>query len=224
MSGEDTDFSQELWAAFANGFPIDNLKPLLTSTDQKILGLGAYLIYELGAKARPLLDDIVPLLKNSDPQIRGSAIIAIEECATKFDTHALGKVMESLNDPDPFVQRITMRFIQSCERNVLEVGIRKAAEMNPGTIFEELPGYLSKTVFCFRRLVPVSAEILESLLTHEDPVANRFGVGLATRPRLIVDVNFVTLASQLEDKECRNLVNWAMERPCRLTYAESMKL
>jgi hypothetical protein len=223
MSGKDSDFSQELWSAFENGFPIENLRPLLVSDDQKVLGLGTYLIYELGEKVRCLLEDIVPLLGNENPQIRGDAVIALGECATKFDTLALGKIIELLADTDPFVQRIVMRFIQSCERNMLNVGVFKAAEMNPNTTFSELPKYLTETIFHLRSDAPVSAQTLEKLLSHSNPIAIRFGVGLATRPRQIVDETFIDMAIHIEDEECRNVLKWSQERPC-LTYAENMKL
>ncbi|MCP5087959.1 MAG: hypothetical protein GY952_14290 [Rhodobacteraceae bacterium] len=223
MSGKDSDFCQELCSAFWNGFPMENLRPLLVSTDPEILSLGSYIIYELGAKARCLLDDIVPHLDNEDAEIRANAIIALGECATKFDKSAIGKIIEMLDDPDSFVQRIAMRFVQSCDRGMLNVGIFQAAKMNPGTVFEELPGYLGETFFHIYQPVPISAEILENLLSHESPVAKRFGVGLATRPRLIVDESFIDLAAQIEEEECCNIVAWARERPC-LIYAETMKL
>ena len=91
MTGKETEFSEELCSAFWNGFPNENLRPMLVSNNPEILSLAAYLIYELGAKVRCLLDDIIPLLGNEDPQIRASAVIALGECATKFDTIALGR-------------------------------------------------------------------------------------------------------------------------------------
>ena len=219
MSGKGSDFSQELCSAFWKGFPIENLRPLILAKDPDILSLGAYLIYELGAKVRPLIDDIIPLLDNSEPEIRANAIIALEECATKFDNFALGKIIELLGDPDSFVQRIAMRFVQSCERSLLQAGVLNAARRNPDTIFDMIP------IALFRRgrSVPVSADTLRMLLSHSHPVAQRFGVGLATRPRQIVDEGFIDLAEQIEDRECRNLVRWARERPC-LTYFETLRL
>lgn len=223
MAGEKTDFSQELWAAFRSGFPIENLRPFLVSGNQEVVSLGSYLIYELGATARCLLDDIVPLLKNDDPQVRGSTIVALGECATKFDFLALGKVIEMLNDHEPFVQRITMRFIQSCERSMLNVGVVEAAKMNPSTVFSDFPSYLGNSALGLGRVIPISAENLRKLLSHTDLVANRFGVALATRPRMIVDEAFISLATKVDDEECQNIVKWSRERPC-LTYAEIMKL
>lgn len=223
LAGTDQDFSQELLAAFQNRFPIDYLRLLLRSEKPETLGLGSYLIYELGAKARGLLEDIVPLLSNRDPQIRGDAINALKDCMTKFDALALGKVLEKLADPDPFVQRTAMRFVQSCEQSLLVTGVFRAAEMNPGTVFEELPGFITKTTFSLRRSVPVTSHTLVRLLRHQSPVARRFGAALATRPRFIVDETYLDLASDMDEKECRNLVAWARERPC-LSHAETRKL
>jgi len=209
LSGKNTDFHQELLSAFYSGFPMENLRPLLVSGDPEILGLGSYLIYELGPRARSLLDVIVPLLNNESPRVRADAIIALQECATRFDTQALGRIIELLNDIDPFVQRIAMRFVQACEHGMLLSGVITAADSNPGTIFAELPGYLIQKVFYSYISVPVSADTLERLLSHADPDAVRFGVGLATRPREFVDETFIDMAAHIEDEECRNVLESA---------------
>lgn len=224
MTGKVTEFSQELCLAFWNGFPIENLRPMLVSSNPEILSLAAYLIYELGAKVRCLLDDIVPLLDHEDPQIRTSAVIALGKCATKFDTIALGKVIELLDDPDPFVHRIVMRFIQYCEVGMLIAGINEAAATKKGTVFEQFPRVISS--FFSRRANRSSSglpNILKWLLSHENPIANRLGVGLATRPRLIADENLIDLAERVEEEECRNVVKWA-RKGAYLVYAETLRL
>lgn len=224
LAGTKTDYSQELWSAFRNGFPIENLRPLLVSKNPEVTDLGAYLIYELGADVRCLLTDIVPLLDNADPQIRGSAVIALQECATKFDTTALGKVIELLDDPDPFVHRIVMRFIQYCEVGMLIAGVNEAAVTQKGTIFEQFPRIIGS--FFSRRANQSStglADVIDRLLRHENPVANRLGVGLATRPRLVADENLIDLAECVAEEECRNIVKWARKRAPKV-YAITMRL
>jgi len=85
-------------------------------------------------------------------------------------------------------------------------GVVSAGNSNPGTIFAELPDHLIQTVFRWHKQVPVSADNLEILLSHDNPVAVRLGVGLATRPRQIVDETFIEMATHIKDEECRNVL------------------
>ncbi|WP_233270509.1 hypothetical protein [Chachezhania sediminis] len=206
VSGSEDDYSQELNSAFHNGFPIEHLKPLLTSKNIEIQGLGSHLAYELGPKVRPLLEEIVPLLESERPQIRSDAIIILLDCATRFDAEPLGKVFCLLDDPDPFVQRGAMRFVQHCERAELNVGINAAARLCPGTVFEDFPRFLGKDFYNYR---PISRAILRQLLLHESVVAKRLAVGLASRPRQVVDKTFLDLVSEATEEECQNVLLWA---------------
>jgi len=222
LSGSEQDFSQELWKAFLNGFPMDNLQKLLRSEEAEVLNLGVYLVYELGARARCLIDDIVPILNNDDAQNRGSVIIALQECVTKFDEVVLGKLVEGLADYDPFVQRMAMGFVQSCDRGLLDIGVHKAANDNPNSVFSEFPECLVKRIFRMYRVMPISKEVLVKLASHENPIANRFGAGLAARPRMIVDEGFLDLINP-DDEECRSLAASARQQMSS-TYAEVMRL
>jgi hypothetical protein len=54
---------------------------------------------------------------------------------------------------------------------------------------------------------------LEKLLTHEDPVARRFGAAMAVRPRLFIDPAFVAIAATTKDAEVLKLVREATDAP-----------
>ena len=134
------------------------------------------------------------------------------------------KVIELLDDPDPFVHRIVMRFIQYVEVDMLIAGINEAAVTKKGTVFEQFPRVISN--FFSRRANQSPSglpNLLEGLLSHENPITNRLGVGLATRPRLIADENLIDLAERVEEEECRNVVKWA-RKSAYLVYAKTLRL
>jgi hypothetical protein len=210
MAGDERCFGQELYGAFRKGFPIENLRPMLRSSDPEILGFGSYLVYELGARARGVIDDIVPLLESEYPQVRSDAMIALMGCATRFEGTALGKIICLLDDPDPFVQRGAMRFVQNCEDSQLAAGVFHASRHNPGTVFEDLPPFLGMK---WPGHGNISVKGMAKLLSHESPVAKRFGVGLAARPRMVVDDSLLEIAYKYDDEECRCVLDNARSRP-----------
>lgn len=210
LSGDERCFGQELYGAFRRGFPIENLRPLLRSSEPETLGLGSYLVYELGGRARGVIDDIVPLLESEYPQVRSNAIIALMGCATRFEGTALGNVISLLDDPEPFVQRGAMRFVQNCEDSQLHAGVFHAARLNPGTVFEDFPSFLGMK---WPDHGNISAKSMAKLLSHESPIVKRFGVGLAARPRKVVDEGLLEIAYQYDDEECRLVLDSARSRP-----------
>ena len=207
LSGEYVpDIGQELLKAFGQGFSVIKLRPLLRSTRPEVRGLGSYLAYELGEKCRPLLNDIVRLLDDENSQIRADAINTLSECITKFDEHALGRIISLLDDPDPFVQRQVIRSIQICGTSELNVGIHSAAAMNPKTVFVRFP----KLIGGWR---PISRRQIEKLWRSENPIARRLAVGMATRPRLVVDDSFLELVEGTDNSEFQMLTQDARKQP-----------
>ena len=202
LTGEEYEFSQELCEAFWNGFPVENLRPLLASPSLRVQALGSYLVYELGGKARPLLDDIVSNLEHSDAQIRADAINCLADCVTKFDTDLAGRLVLMLADEDPFVQRIAMKFVQYCDRSVLNAGVLNAAKTASDTVFKEFPRCIGERPIGAWSALPVCVNSLARLTHHESPIARRFGVALAARPRLIVDETFLDIAAVVADDGC----------------------
>jgi hypothetical protein len=64
----------------------------------------------------------------------------------------------------------------------------------------------------FLRVERGKLEVLENLMEHEDPVARRFAVGLATRPRLVVDEARLQIALKSSDTELSEFADSATNR------------
>jgi len=204
----DGSFTQELYSAFYNGFPIENLRPLLASTNKETQSLGVYLVYELGERLYPLVAEITDLLENESPSFRFDAIIALTECTTKDDAAALGQVIFCFDDHDTFVHRGVIQFVQKAKQWQLRLGVNEAARLRPDGVFGELP----KILFATTRSGCVPwVDKIKTFLNHSDPIARRFGVALALRPRSIVDWNLLDLAEVVDEEECQNKIKWARE-------------
>lgn len=213
LADDNCDCSQQMCSAFRNGYPIENLRPLLTSPSLKTQGLGAYLAYELEWMVHPFVAELTDLLDSPEAQIRSDAMYALLRCTTPDDLGALGRVILLLDDPSPFVRRGAMRFVQLSERWRLSLGVREAAKLKPDTVFSRFPKYTGRHTY-----PPISRRMIEHLVADPSPIAQRFGAGLAARPRLVVDTGFLTIAERCEEEECRNIVKWARERSLP-TYA-----
>jgi hypothetical protein len=203
--GYKGEFSQELYSAFCSGYPIENLQPLLTSNSINAVRTGAYLVYELGGLARPLVREIEALLDNPEPQIKSDAIIALRDCATtKANASALGKIILLLGDADSFVQRGVMAFVHACRLSQLELGTAEANKISPDSVF----GVLAEAI---KR--PVSRDTIKALIEHPEPIAKRFGVGLAARPRDVVDLDFLKIAESWNDAEALEFLGFVWKHP-----------
>lgn len=205
LSGKYGNYSQELYGAFYKGFPIENLRPLLTSDEPEAVSTGSYLVYELGAIARPLVKEIAALLDNPEPQVRSDAIIALRECAGKEDGLALGNIFLKLDDPDPFVRRGAMGYVRYSSVWQLKIAITEAGRMRPSTIF----GEFSKNPL---RYIRASKDQLEKLITNPNSIARRFGVGIACRAKLVIDKNYLDVADNCDDEEGLEFVRFTREQ------------
>ncbi len=200
-------YSQELYGAFLRGFPLENLRRLLTSENDAAVQTAAYLVYELGWPVHPLVAEISELLQHAEPQVRFDAVHALRECTTKDDGEALGKAFLLLDDPSPFVHRGVIQFIQFAEDWKLRFAVHGAAKLRGGSVFETVisalirksPGILEKSE-------------LNKLVVHSDPIVRRFAAGMAIRPRHVVDEEFLDIALACNDEEGIRAVDWARDK------------
>ena len=190
----DGRLSNDLLSAFHGGYPIENLKLLINSDLLNARGTAAFIATELGLKAAPLLEDIASLLEMPTARARYDALEALWKCSTFKDGWAIGAVLRCLEDPWPSVRAGAIDAIRLADRKVLLAGFKYLKTEYPTTIYTEFGS-------AFLRAERGKIEVLESLIDHEDPIARRFGVGLATRPRLVVDEARLQTAMKSSDEE-----------------------
>jgi len=206
--GEGVD-SQALYSAFYKGLPVEKLRPLLTSPLPKARALGSYLAYELEHAMHPLVPELSALLEDEDAQVRADALMALRSCTGPGDGEALGRCVLLLADESPFVQKIAMRHIEFCDRWQINLGVNEAAEIHPGTVFEELPRFVGKRFGTYLR---ISEALLRMMIRHEDPVVKRLAVGLAARPVERIDAAHLRIARMWKDEQARRVIVDAADR------------
>jgi len=213
--GGDYDLLWDLIRAIRNGFPVENLRPMLTSDDERVTATAAYLAYEIGSEMRPVLNELIPLAEHPGAQWRSDIIIAMTECVGPDDLDALSRIMLAFDDPDPFLHRAAIRFVIMAGSRSLANAISEAAKRYPGTPFEDIYSLLRNGAG--RYFSPDWSAIdegkLREFIEHPAPVVRRFGAGLAARPKLVVDVELLEIARNCEDEEALRILDHIMWSP-----------
>ncbi|MDB4965773.1 MAG: hypothetical protein JWN44_1462 [Myxococcales bacterium] len=111
--------ANDLLKCFFRGYPLDNLRELLRSDDPEVAKAGVWIASELGARAKVLLDDVVPILGNLLPYARFFAIDAILG-ANGDDAEAVASVIRLVDDADSGVRWKVVQFLSRASRQQLE--------------------------------------------------------------------------------------------------------
>ncbi len=194
----------QLYGHFYKGYPIENIVPLLESENLDAQSAAAHLANELGSVLKGYGKQLGKILKHPSAQVRSDAIHGLRECVDWDDTDTLAEIVFALDDPDPFVHRAAMFFIL-CHRG--NFAIRAAAAKAPGTIYQELAEMMPS----WRQ--SVSPELITKLIKHSNPIARRFGVGLACRTKPVIDAELLDIAIECDDEEGKRMVEGIRERP-----------
>lgn len=65
---------------YFEGLPLDTLRPLLRHESPVVQGEAMFVASELGEQARPLVDDVIPLVQSGDRDLRYDALEVIAVC------------------------------------------------------------------------------------------------------------------------------------------------
>ncbi len=200
----DGKIANDLLSEFWRGYPIENLRRLFAPAAR---GAAAFLVSELGEKARPLIGEIVGLVDADNPRIRGDAILALSMCTTWEDGWAVGKVITALDDPHDGVRRTTVDALRYMESRTLEAGFRYLQDERPNSAYARF----KSDFLILERRPSEAAATLKRLLTADDTTTRLFGAAMAVRPRKFIDVAFVALGEASSDPEIRKTVRDAKE-------------
>lgn len=203
----------DTYGQFYKGFPIDNLRPLLSSPSDKVLGLGTFLANELGWRARALTPELAELMGSSNAGIRFNVIGALTDCTTEEHGEILGKLLQCLEDPDSGVRWRVVEFIRLAGSGQFAVAIRNAASQRPNSIYTDLDQ-------AFRHSRVVTEAMVRQLTSHSDPALRLFAAGLALRPRKIIDENFAKIVLDVGEPEPCDLISRAFQLHAVPTSAE----
>ncbi|RWP75463.1 hypothetical protein [Mesorhizobium sp.] len=196
----DSELTFALQSEFHKGFPLENLRPLLTSDNLHTQAAAAYLVAEANSKMSYKMNcvvaEIAGLLDSKIVRIRFDAIEALLGCTTPDDGAILGRVMLKLDDEVFGVRSKVAEFIRFAERWQLRLAVENAAALCPDSAFPILAKahgqYLNATT-----------KTVRWLLDHPNPLVRRFGAAVAVRPRSVVDEQFLAMAEASHDADVR---------------------
>ncbi|MER9831152.1 hypothetical protein NKJ51_22685 [Mesorhizobium sp. M0134] len=212
----DSELTFALQSAFGKGFPLENLRPLLTSGNLHTQAAAVFLPAEAGSKISYKMNcvvaEIADLLDSESSGIRFDAIEALLGCTTPADGAILGRVMLRLDDGHAGVRWRVVQFICFAERWQLRLAVENAAALRPDSAFTTL-------VNAYGHYIMPSAKDLPRLLANPDAVLRRFAAAVAIRPREVIVERFVAMAEQSDDAEIRQIAADCRKGYLRATYA-----
>jgi len=121
----------QLLTEFHRGYPLENLRPLLLSRSEEVVTIAAWIASELGRKGKPLLRDVLTLLRHQAKKIRFSTIDCILAWAGPSDGIALASVITLTDDPEPGVRWKVMDFLARATPQQLQAALNYLEETAP---------------------------------------------------------------------------------------------
>jgi hypothetical protein len=211
----DSELTFALQSEFHKGFPLENLRPLLTSDNLHTQAAAAYLVAEsprISDKMNCVVAEIADLLDSEVSGIRFDAIEALLGCTTPADGTVLGRLMLRLDDEHAGVRWRVVQFICLAECWQLRLAVENAAALRPDSAFKTL-------IDAYGHYSMPSSKDLPRLLKHPDAVLRRFAAAVAIRPREVIVDRFVAMVEQSDDAEIRKIASDCRQGYLRPTYA-----
>jgi hypothetical protein len=113
LAGDEREstVANELLKEIGRGYPVGRLSTLLHSDSEKAIEDGVWIASELGAGARPILGDLLPLYDYPNKRIKYYAVELALTAATDED------------GDEPPVRKMAFRFMARADRSVLVAGV-----------------------------------------------------------------------------------------------------
>lgn len=86
----------ELTEEYLDGYPLDTLRPFLSSKDDWVQRAVASILSELGTAAAPLAEDVIPLVDSSNPRTRFDALEVLLVCSEGAKAHLFSYVLRAI--------------------------------------------------------------------------------------------------------------------------------
>src|SRR5438128_9103154 len=166
--------ANDLLGEFHRGFPVENLRKLLSSSDEEVVKTGVFIVSELGNKAVPLLADVVRLLKHPTKMVRFDSVDSVLTCAAPSNKAELASVIPLVDDTEGGVRWKAMDFLCRASEEQLEAALSFLSETEPGsTHLRGLRWLLSERGH--------DADEVMQFLQSRDALVRKYGVVAAVR-------------------------------------------
>lgn len=131
LANPDT-FSEynDLLSLFFKGLPIATLSELLRDPNDGVIAGALFIAEELGAKATPVLNEIIIHVTHKNPRIRISAFNALGSSTRDKNQNAFVHVVLGMRDADPHCRKIAMLWMMRVENARLKAALQSLQSDN----------------------------------------------------------------------------------------------
>lgn len=123
--------SHDLLQLYFDGLSVETLRPFVVSDDEHIRRSVAFILSELGARARPLVADVGTLLASSVPRVRADAMDVLTVCSVGEHAQLFAHVVRGLDDADPAFRAHAMDLVANADASQLDAA-RRTFEASSG--------------------------------------------------------------------------------------------
>lgn len=166
--------SYQLLQKYFEGFPLESLRPLLSSKDTLIRKVAIWIISELGTDGC-FINDIIPLVNDEDRYIKYHALEIIAMCSTNKNNGEFIILFPHLESTDDVIRILTMRLISNANMLQLEMSAK---------YFGLKETYNKLHLEGLLKLIEIDSITYEQVLmmiNSDEPLSRKYGVIAAKR-------------------------------------------
>jgi hypothetical protein len=158
-----------------NGAPVGLLAPLLRHNNVSVRGTAMFVANELGAHASELIDEVIPLINDSDAHIQWDALESVMVCSTGVHADKFVHVVRELENCNSSICRLAMRLVSNASVSQIETGIRLAKTLDSNQAVHE------RGMQAIRDWMQINnGEVIE-MLNAENDLTKKYGAIVAKR-------------------------------------------
>jgi hypothetical protein len=131
VASESEGVASELLAEYQRGSPIESLRILLSSADDRVAGEGAWIASELSDEGKPLIRDVRDLLAHRAKKVRFWALDCVLLWAGSSDGHELASAVALVDDAENAVRWKAMGFLSMASREQLQAAYAEFKQARP---------------------------------------------------------------------------------------------
>jgi hypothetical protein len=197
------DLTNQLLKEFHRGYPLENLRPLLRSEDERLVNTGIWVASELGEKGKPLLSEVSALVEHPSKRVRFLVIDCILLWAGPWNKPELASAVSMMDDSESAVRWKALSFLWRASREQLSAALSHFHVTEPGSAY--LPGLswlLSSNAS--------NSETVKAALRDQDSRMRKFAVVAAARTSA-ANSEPLFYAASVEDPDVKDFADSAIE-------------
>jgi|GEM_PF-5834387 len=101
----------QLTEEYLDGYPLETLRPFLSSTNEWVQRAVAAIVSELGSAAAPLAEDVIPLVDSGNVRVRFDALEVFLVCGHGAKAHLFSYVLRALREQHPGLRLSVMELV-----------------------------------------------------------------------------------------------------------------